>query len=176
MLLADVIQRDTRANQPAATAVADGTLYYVTDESVTERSNGTTWQDCSDGGGAVVQTHVIGIVLDGGGSDITTGVKGFISCPFTGTIVRVTMLSIDSAATAGDLVVDIWVDSYANYPPTNADSITAGNEPEFTADAKYDDATLSGWDVGLTAGDVVGFNVDSCSGVTKAIVQLTVEV
>lgn len=45
--LQDVIQRDTRANQPAATAVAIGTLYYVTDESVTERSNGTIWQSYS---------------------------------------------------------------------------------------------------------------------------------
>jgi hypothetical protein len=39
----DLIQRGTRAGQPAGTAVPVGTLYYVTDEFVTERSNGTTW-------------------------------------------------------------------------------------------------------------------------------------
>ena len=48
MRLQDVIQRDTRANQPAATDVPIGTIYYVTDENVTERSNGTTWDDISD--------------------------------------------------------------------------------------------------------------------------------
>jgi hypothetical protein len=49
-LLEDVILRDTRASQPAANAVAVGTIYYVTDENVTERSNGTSWDDISDAG------------------------------------------------------------------------------------------------------------------------------
>lgn len=40
----DVIQRDTRANQPLATAVDVGVLYYVTDEKVFERSDGTSWE------------------------------------------------------------------------------------------------------------------------------------
>lgn len=50
MNLEDVIQRGTRAAQPLATAVATGTIYYVTDELVTERSNGTAWQSISDAG------------------------------------------------------------------------------------------------------------------------------
>lgn len=50
MNLAEAIQRSTRALQPAATTVPAGTLYYVTDESLTERSNGTTWQSVSDTG------------------------------------------------------------------------------------------------------------------------------
>jgi hypothetical protein len=40
---ADVMQYDTRANQPSAADVPIGTLYGVTDEAVVERSNGTTW-------------------------------------------------------------------------------------------------------------------------------------
>lgn len=50
--LAEIIQRGTRADQPAADTVCPGVLYYVTDELVTERSNGTTWDDYSDAGGA----------------------------------------------------------------------------------------------------------------------------
>lgn len=46
--LGDLIKRDTRANQPAA-GIA-GRVYYVTDENVTERDNGSTWQDISDAG------------------------------------------------------------------------------------------------------------------------------
>jgi hypothetical protein len=46
-ILASVIERGTRAAQPAATTVATGTLYFVTDELVTERSNGTTWDSYS---------------------------------------------------------------------------------------------------------------------------------
>jgi hypothetical protein len=49
---ASLIQRGTRAAQPAATAVPTGTLYFVTDELVTERSSGSAWQTYSPGGGA----------------------------------------------------------------------------------------------------------------------------
>ena len=51
----DLIMRDTRANQPAAGQ--PGRLYYVTDEGVLERDNGSTWDDVSavsSGGGALV--------------------------------------------------------------------------------------------------------------------------
>lgn len=37
-------RRGTRAVQPAATAVLNGTQYFVTDEFKIERSNGTTWE------------------------------------------------------------------------------------------------------------------------------------
>jgi len=47
MLLSSVILRGTRGSQAAATAVPTGTLYYVTDEYVIERSNGTTWDSFS---------------------------------------------------------------------------------------------------------------------------------
>lgn len=48
-LFADAIQRGNRASQPAASAVVVGTLYYVTDEGVTERSTGSAWEDVTDG-------------------------------------------------------------------------------------------------------------------------------
>jgi hypothetical protein len=56
MKLEDVILRSTRALQPLATTVPIGTIYYVTDENVTERSNGTTWDDISDAGSTVSET------------------------------------------------------------------------------------------------------------------------
>ena len=56
--LEDLIIRDTRANQPAAGI--PGRLYYVTDEGVTERDNGATWDDYSDSGsGGSVATDAI---------------------------------------------------------------------------------------------------------------------
>lgn len=50
MKLEEVILRDDRASQPAANTVPVGTLYYVTDESTTERSDGTNWETYADGG------------------------------------------------------------------------------------------------------------------------------
>src|SRR5512134_570330 len=48
-LFANAIQRGTRASQPAASAVVVGTLYFVTDEGVTERSSGSAWETFTDG-------------------------------------------------------------------------------------------------------------------------------
>ncbi len=45
--LRDWNTKGLRAAQPAATAVDEGYLYYVSDEDVLERSNGTTWDAIS---------------------------------------------------------------------------------------------------------------------------------
>lgn len=48
----DTIQRGDRASQPLATTVVIGTLYFVTDDNVIERSDGTVWESFSSTGGA----------------------------------------------------------------------------------------------------------------------------
>lgn len=208
--LQDVILRDTRANQPLATDVAPGTLYYVTNESTTERSNGTTWQSFADVGSGsgsssssrlispfVVEpeepehflfippvaiapptavlttaqkTRQIGITIDGSGSVITTGIKGYKSFPVAGTITGVRMLADQS----GSVVIDIWKDTYANYPPTVADTITAAAKPTITTAIKSEDTTLTGWTTAVNAGDVFGFNVDSVTTITRITLELTI--
>lgn len=105
----------------------------------------------------------IGITIDGGGSAITTGVKGYIEVPYACTINRVTML----ADTSGSAVVDIWKDTYANYPPTDADTITASAVPTISSATKSQDSTLTGWTTSIAAGDILGFNVDSASTITR---------
>lgn len=106
--------------------------------------------------------------IDGGGAAITTGYKGAITVPFSCTITSVTLL----ADTTGSIVIDIWKDSYANYPPTDADSITASAPPTISSSNKSYDATLSGWTTSISAGDVLAFNVDSCSTITRIVLTL----
>ena len=60
-LFSNLIERGTRASQPAATAVSTGTLYFVTDEGVTERSNGTTWDSYSTTTSSTPQFARVGI-------------------------------------------------------------------------------------------------------------------
>lgn len=55
---AQIHRRDTRANQPAADTVLTGTLYFVTDEQITERSNGTSWESYTDGGTAITFAQI----------------------------------------------------------------------------------------------------------------------
>lgn len=121
-----------------------------------------------------LKTKQITIVIDGGGSVITTGVKGFVSCPYTGTITGARLLSTDASATSGSIVIDIWKDTYANYPPTVADTITAAAKPTLSSATKSDDTTLTGWTTSVTAGDILGFKVDSATTVTKVTLQLTI--
>lgn len=117
----------------------------------------------------------VGLIIDGGGSVITTGVKGFVEVPFACTITAVTLLSTDAAVTSGSIVVDIWKDTYANYPPVVGDSITASAKPTLSSATKSRDTTLTGWTTSLAAGDVLGFKVDSVSTVLKVLVSLTVQ-
>ena len=167
----DLIMRDTRANQPAAGV--PGRVYYVTDEGVTERDNGATWDDVSDtGGGVVGSVATITFVIDGGGSAIATGVKGDLVVDFACTIDAWTLL----ADTSGAIKIDIWRDTYANYPPTDADSLTNAHEPEIAASGvKAQDTSLGDWtSTAIVAGDVLRFNVDSITSVTRVTLALKV--
>lgn len=126
-----------------------------------------TWQKVilfSDDVGAIT------IIIDGGGSAITTGEKGHLEIPFACTISRATLLADQS----GSIVIDIWKDSYANFPPTDADSITASAPPTISSAQKSQDSTLSGWTTSITAGDILAFNVDSCTTITRATLSLKV--
>jgi hypothetical protein len=113
----------------------------------------------------------ITFIIDGGGSAITTGEKGHLEVPFACTITQVTMLADQS----GSIVVDIWKDTYANFPPTDADSITASAPPTLSSAQKAQDSTLTGWTTSISAGDILAFNVDSCTTITRVTISLKVE-
>jgi len=121
------------------------------------------------------RTGAIGLILDGGGSVLTTGIKGFVEVPFACTITAATLLSSDAAVTSGSVVVDVWKDVYANYPPTVADTITASAKPTLSSATKSKDTTLTGWTTSIAAGDVIGFKVDSVALLTRVTLTLTVQ-
>jgi len=112
----------------------------------------------------------LAFVIDGGGAAITTGVKGHLRVPFGCVIERVTL----TADQAGSIQIDIWKSTYAGFPPTDAGSITGGHEPNIAADSKYDDAVLTGWSKALSDGDILAFNVDSATTITRVTVNLQV--
>ncbi len=111
----------------------------------------------------------LNFVIDGGGSALTTGVKGFLEIPFAMTLTGVTVL----ADQTGSAVIDIWKDTYANYPPTVADSITASAKPTLSSAAKTKDTTLTGWTTTVNAGDILAFHLDSVATVQRLTIALT---
>ena len=112
-----------------------------------------------------------GFLIDGGGSVLATGIaRGCLEVSYNCTLTAVRLF----ANVAGNVVVDIWKDTYANYPPTVADTITAAAKPTLSAANKSQDTTLTGWTTALTAGDILYFNVDSVATITWLLVALRV--
>jgi len=112
------------------------------------------------------------VVLDGGGSAITTGVKAALVVPVDCEIEVAEALSING--TSGSIQVDVWKDSYANHPPTDADSIVASAPIAISSGTKSQDSTLTGWTKSLSKGDILIFNVDSCTTIDLALICLRV--
>ena len=120
-----------------------------------------------------VLTSSLEYVIDGGGSEIETGIVGDLQVPFDCDILEVVLLADQS----GNIKVDIWKDAYANFPPTNEDTITGGNEPEIAdsgGGVKYQDNTLTSWTTSISNGDILRFNVDSVTTIERCIVVLKV--
>lgn len=116
--------------------------------------------------------HYIQFTIDGGGSAITVGTQIVIDITHSGTLTAWRGLADQS----GSQVIDVWVDTYANYPPTNADSITNGHEPALSSATKAEDTDLSDWAAGraVTAGQVMIVNVDSNTSITRITWRFTI--
>jgi hypothetical protein len=113
--------------------------------------------------------QALNFIIGNGTTVISTGVKGVLEMPFAATILSVRLVAPKES---GDLVVDIWRDSYFNFPPTVADSITAAAKPTLAAANKYQDTTLTGWTTSIAAGDYLTINVDSAATITIATLSL----
>lgn len=110
-------------------------------------------------------------IIDNSGTVLATGIKGDLQIPFACTITGVTALADQS----GSVVVDIWKDSYANYPPTDADSITASAPVTISAATKSTDTTLTGWTTAISADNILRFNVDSVTTITRVCIMLKIK-
>lgn len=161
-LLSQAIAEGMIGARPAASAGTAGRLYWATDTGVLYRDNGVSWDVVASAEAAIEVT------IDGGGAEITDGVKLDVEVPFTFLIDTMTIV----ADQAGSIVVDIWQDTYANYPPTDADSITAAAPPTLAAAIKARDAVLTDWILTLDKGSTLRINVDSCTTITRVTISL----
>lgn len=126
-------------------------------------------QDVKDNTIALLPSAIVWI-FDGGGAAYGTDDPIYIEVPFKCDIDRVTMLHDQSSTTT----IDIWKDTYANYPPTDADSITASATPATSAATKDQDSTLTGWTTAIAAGDILAANVDANDNAIRTTLSLKV--
>ncbi len=155
------------------TAAAGG-VPYSTAGAIVLTAPGTSGQLLRSNGASAPawasQSTAVSLVVDGNGAPFSTGVKAYLQIPFAATLTAVTLL----ADQTGSVVVDIWKDTYANFPPTVADTICAAAKPTITANNKYTDSTLTGWTTSIAANDILAFNVDSVISITRLTISLTV--
>ncbi len=110
----------------------------------------------------------INFIIDGGGSAITTGVKGFVEIPYNMTVTGWQIFGDQ----VGSVVVDVWKDTYANFPPVVGDSITGTEKPTLASAQSNQDLNLTTWTTALSQGDILAYNVDSVSTVTRITVSI----
>lgn len=115
--------------------------------------------------------HTLNVIIEGAGTAITTGIKGDVQITFNCRITKATLL----ADQVGSIVIDIWKDSYGNYPPVVGDSICASAKPTISSDDSSTDSTLTGWTTRINSGDTLRFNVDSASTITRVCLALALE-
>ena len=116
-----------------------------------------------------VKTGAIQFIFDGGGSAISADAEVHIEIPFGATITAARI----GCEQTGSIVFDVWKDSYANFRPTVADTITASAKPTLSSADKSEDTSLTGWTTSISQGDWLVVHIDSASTVTLCTLSLS---
>lgn len=103
-----------------------------------------------------------GISIDNDGDDIPAETYGDTIVPIACTIQNWWLV----ANAVGDIEVEVWKDTLGNFPPTVDDLILTAS----LSSAQTGSAT--GLSVAIAEGDVLRFNVKSCSGISTIQLRL----
>lgn len=112
-------------------------------------------------------------VMDGVGTTLTTGVKGYLSVPFNCTITSAFMMG----DRLGSVVVDVWKCTQGQFnagitAPTSANSITALAPPTISSTTQYYSQALVGWTSSLGQNDVLAYNIVSVTSMQRVTLSL----
>jgi hypothetical protein len=118
--------------------------------------------------GATIPRYIT-TTFDGGGSALTSGLIAEVEIPIIGTV---SSWNIYSSLT-GSCVIDVLkCDSYSTYPTFT--SIAGSEKPTLSSTQKNQDISLSTWTTGLTAGNIIRFNIDSATTVQKVFLTIKI--
>lgn len=158
---------------------ATGNIASLTDSHILVGNGSNVPTDVAMSGGATISnTGVVtitnkrsfGIILDGQGGVISTGGKAIVAVPCAGIITGWQVFEISDVPVSGSIVVDVWRDSYANFPPTSFDAIDGSEKITLSSQTKNQDLSLSTWTTSFSAQDEFKFNVASSTSTIKVLV------
>ena len=148
----------TTSAEQALSTLATGLLKVTTTTGVLSTAGAADLPAHNHTGVVVAASFLI----DGGGAVITTGIKGDLVVPFAATITTHTAL----ADQTGSVTVDVWKDSYANYPPVAADLA-------FTVALAAGIKNQTGVSIAVASGDILRFSVASVATIQRVTIALT---
>lgn len=108
----------------------------------------------------------------GGGALISVGIKLDLVVDFDCTVIGWTML-LDIAAT---MRIDLWKDTYGNYPPVAGDTMpgASGNRPQTVAALKAVGSPSAWTKKTIVAGETIRVNVDTNDLAQRALLVVKV--
>lgn len=182
--LVDAASINANVNPPAQREIVQVTALTGNTYTIVRAQDGTTGQTWNAGDYFQIRANAqalydaaasangmsVGITIDGAGSVITTGVKGYIFVPFVGKIKSWYVV----ADQAGSIVIDVW--KAAGTVPTGANTIAGSQLPTLTAAQIANNINLTTWTTAVAVGDVFGFNVNSVSTVKRVTLTIRVDV
>lgn len=126
----------------------------------------------------VKQRYTVGACFTNGTTALVTPTNDVqIRVPTTGTLRKLTILA--QSGITGACVLDVWKDTYGNFPPVVGDSMVGGSGtvPQITVgNAKYEDSTFTNWTTtAVTAGDTITFHLTSASVFSNVVILLDIE-
>lgn len=126
--------------------------------------------------GSGTNKRQITAVIGGGGEVPVAPVYAAVRVPYTGTITKAiaASFSVDGTAVSGSAEIEVWKAAYASYPPVVGGKISSSAPITITVATKSEDATLTGWTLGVTVGDWLIFKLNSISGIKQVIVNLEI--
>jgi len=172
------LSANTSVTTPAATitALSAGTVSAATSVTspvlISSGAGVSSVQLGTNGSAQIVPITTykdITMVLDGGGSPITTGWKGTLEVPFACTLQGWTLLSIDLS---GSIALDVQATSYSLFPTSG--SIVNGHYPVISSAYKSQDFNIAaeGWSTSVAQNTLISFYVLSATTLQHATMAL----
>lgn len=150
---------------PAATSVADADLVPIVQGGTTKKAASSLISSANS------KLASAGFSLDGAGSVLTTGLVGYTTIPYAGTI---TAWSIVADGTSPTCTIDVWKTATGTALP-NVGNTIMGTKPALSIGNAIRSTTLTGWNpVAVTANDIIGFNLDAVTVATKLTFELEI--
>ena len=130
-------------------------------------SDGTNYQVGQCSGTYTAPVRGIGYVFDGNGNNLTPGMTGYFTVPYS-CVINGWNVTVD----AGTATVDIWKAPSGTAIPTAANSITGSVKPSISTGTAVHSTNLTGWATSVAQNDIFGFHVNAVFGPTILSVVL----